>query len=86
MQSWLPKARGAPAIAKGRVPCQGPKAKSDIANFAVRIFLHDMGLAYDEERGLEPYKKGPHFQGVQDFFQGRCCYCGREFDARLTGR
>jgi hypothetical protein len=58
-----------------------PKARSDIANFAVRIFLHEMGVAYDQERGLDPYKKPKHFKEVQDFFGGRCCYCGVEFTA-----
>jgi HNH endonuclease len=56
-----------------------PRGRPDIANTAVRIFLHEMGIAYDEERGREPYKKTKHFQTIQTFFSGRCCYCGIDF-------
>jgi hypothetical protein len=56
-----------------------PRGRPDIANTAVRIFLHEMGIAYDEERGKEPYKKAKHFGEVQDFFGGRCCYCAADF-------
>jgi hypothetical protein len=56
-----------------------PRGRPDIANTSVRIFLHEMGVAYDEERGKEPYKKPKHFQQVQDFFGNPCCYCGVEF-------
>lgn len=38
-----------------------------------------MGVAYDEERGREPYKKQKHFATVKEFFDERCCYCGVEF-------
>ena len=56
-----------------------PRARSDIANTATRIFLQEMGAAYDEERNREPWKKGRHFQEIRDFFGNRCCYCGAEF-------
>lgn len=55
------------------------RGRSDIANTAVRIFLHEIGVAYDEERGREPYKKSRDFPAVQAFFGGRCCYCGADF-------
>src|SRR5436190_14253923 len=38
-----------------------------------------MGTAYDEERHLQPYKGGRHFDEIKDFFGERCCYCGVEF-------
>ena len=38
-----------------------------------------MGVAYDQERGREPYKKSKHFKEVLEFFGERCCYCGTEF-------
>jgi hypothetical protein len=60
-----------------------PRGRADIANTAVRIFLHDMGVAYDEERGREPYRKARHFATVQEFFGNRCCYCGVEFSAAV---
>ena len=47
---------------------------------AVRIFLQDMGRAYDEERGLAPYNGRKHFSTIKDFFLDRCCYCGVGFD------
>lgn len=53
-----------------------PKARSDIANTAVRIFLQDFGVTYDEVRGLPRYVKSKHFQEVKEFFGGRCSYCG----------
>jgi hypothetical protein len=56
-----------------------PRGRPDIANTALRIFLQEMGVAYDEERGREPYKRAKHFAEVQAFFGGRCCYCGVEF-------
>ncbi len=56
------------------------KAKSDIANTAVRIFLQDFGVAYDEARGFPRYVKSKHFQEIRDFFGDRCCYCGTSFD------
>jgi len=56
-----------------------PRSRADIANTAVRIFLHEVGVAYDEENGREPYKKSKHFKTVQEFFGERCCYCGIPF-------
>lgn len=55
------------------------KARPDIANTAVRIFLQDFGAAYDEMRGLPRYVKAKHFAEVRQFFGERCCYCGVEF-------
>jgi hypothetical protein len=40
------------------------RAKSDIANMAIRIFLQDMGRAYDDERDLPPYN-GRQLSGRQ---------------------
>jgi hypothetical protein len=56
-----------------------PRGRPDIANTALRIFLQEMGAAYDEERGLTPYKGGKHFDEVKAFFGGECCYCGVGF-------
>lgn len=56
-----------------------PRGRPDIANTALRIFLQEMGAAYDEERNRPLYKGGKHFDEVKDFFGGRCCYCGIEF-------
>jgi 5-methylcytosine-specific restriction endonuclease McrA len=57
------------------------KARSDIANTAVRIFLQDFGSEYDEARGLEPYKKSAHLATIAEFFGDECCYCGKAFEA-----
>jgi 5-methylcytosine-specific restriction endonuclease McrA len=57
------------------------KAKSDIANTAVRIFLQDFGAAYDEARALPRYVKSKHFNEIKAFFGGRCCYCGMDLGA-----
>jgi hypothetical protein len=54
------------------------RGRADIANTALRIFLQEMGKAYDEERGLQPYNKAKHFQTVREFFEDRCCYCGTD--------
>jgi hypothetical protein len=54
------------------------RAKSDIANTALRIFLQEMGVAYDVERGLKPYssaRPAKDFTVVRAFFGDRCCYC-----------
>lgn len=59
------------------------RARSDIANTALRIFLQEMGSAYDEERGLKVYDGKKHFPEVRKFFGERCCYCG---DKLVTGR
>src|SRR4051794_9638062 len=58
-----------------------PRTRADIANSALRIFLHDMGVAYDEARGLEPFKKTKHFPQVREFFGDRCCYCAKPFSS-----
>jgi HNH endonuclease len=57
------------------------RGRPDIANTALRIFLQEMGAAYDEERGLPPYKGGRQFDEIKRFFGERCCYCGIEFGA-----
>src|SRR5256714_4262867 len=53
-----------------------PRGRADIANTALRIFLQEMGAAYDEERGLPRYESRKHFADVRAFFDERCCYCG----------
>lgn len=59
-----------------------PRGRADIANTALRIFLQEMGAAYDQERGFEVYNGSKHFGEIRDFFRQRCCYCG---DDLLTG-
>jgi len=56
-----------------------PRGRADIANTALRIFLQEIGAAYDAQRGLQPYKKAKHFEQIKAFFDGRCCYCGTTF-------
>ena len=56
-----------------------PRGRPDIANTALRIFLQEMGAAYDVERERSPYKGGKHFDEIKRFFDDRCCYCGVEF-------
>jgi hypothetical protein len=51
------------------------RAQADIANTALRIFLQQMGVAYDEERGLKPYDTKVFIE-VRAFFVEQCCYCG----------
>ena len=58
-----------------------PRGRPDIANTALRIFLQEMGAAYDEERGLAPYKGAKDFAQIKEFFGGRCCYCNADFAA-----
>jgi hypothetical protein len=60
-----------------------PRGRADLANTALRIFLQEMGAAYDEERGLKPYGGRKDFPEVRAFFDDRCCYCG---DALVAGR
>jgi hypothetical protein len=57
------------------------KAKSDIANTAVRIFLQDFGAEYDAVRELPKYVKAKHLPEIVEFFDNRCCYCGVGFGA-----
>lgn len=54
------------------------RGRADIANTALRIFLQEMGEAYDVKRGLKPYDGKKHFLEVRRFFSERCCYCGTE--------
>lgn len=56
-----------------------PKAKSDIANTAVRIFLQDFGAEYDVMREFPKYQKAKHLPEIAEFFGNRCCYCGTGF-------
>ena len=51
------------------------RGRADIANTALRIFLQQMGAAYDTERGFAPYGT-KDFAEVRAFFGERCCYCG----------
>jgi 5-methylcytosine-specific restriction endonuclease McrA len=60
-----------------------PRGRPDIANTALRIFLQEMGAAYDEERGRTPYRGGKHFEEIKQFFGGRCCYCNTEFSTAV---
>ena len=52
------------------------RGRPDIANTALRIFLQEIGAAYDEERGLTPYGGAKDLATIRDFFGERCCYCG----------
>jgi hypothetical protein len=60
-----------------------PRGRPDIANTALRIFLQEMGAAYDEERGRLPYRGSKHFSEVKAFFGNECCYCGIPFDGSV---
>ena len=62
------------------------RTQADIANTAVRVFLQQMGAAYDEERGLPPYAGGKHFLSIREFFGERCCYCGDELMSNRTAQ
>ncbi|MFL5842810.1 MAG: hypothetical protein ACJ77Z_20375 [Thermoleophilaceae bacterium] len=53
-----------------------PRGRADIANTALRIFLQDMGAAYDQERGLEPYNGTKHFPEVPAFFGSAAATAG----------
>ena len=59
------------------------RGRADIANTALRIFLQEMGEAYDEQRGLTPYDGSKDFPEVRSFFDDKCCYCGGDL---VTGR
>ncbi len=55
------------------------KGKSDISNFAIRVFLQKVGSAYDVSRGREPFKPTTQqWKEVTSFFQNKCCYCLKE--------
>lgn len=52
------------------------KGKSDISNSAIRMFLQKVGEAYDQYRGLQPFKPTTtQWAEVLDFFDSQCCYC-----------
>ena len=59
------------------------RGRADLANTALRIFLQEMGEAYDEQRGRTPYRGDKDFQEVKTFFEDKCCYCGVEFSATV---
>lgn len=54
------------------------KGPADIGNTVVRLFLQDLGRAYDLERGLPAYADRRDFPTIKAFFENRCCYCGKE--------
>lgn len=54
------------------------RGPSDIGNTAVRLFLQDLGKAYDKERDLQPYTDKRDFPTVRQFFGDLCCYCGSD--------
>ena len=58
-----------------------PRGRADIANTALRIFLQEMGEAYDKRRGFVPYDGRKDFNTVRAFFGERCCYCGGELQS-----
>lgn len=60
-------------------PLYMPRTRADLSNTALRIFLQEMGAAYDEERSLTPYSDSKNFRDVREFFDERCCYCGAVF-------
>jgi hypothetical protein len=55
------------------------RGRPDIANIALRIFLQEIGAAYDQERGFAPYGGAKDLATIKSFFGDRCCYCGTEF-------
>ncbi len=59
------------------------KGISDISNFAVRMFLQEMGKYHDMAKGLPAYSK-KHFPEVLKFFNHECCFCGNATN-KLTG-
>jgi hypothetical protein len=63
------------------------RGRPDIANTALRIFLQEMGAAYDVERGLPPYKGTKDDAAkIRDFFGNRCCYCDTELAPGLVAQ
>ncbi len=62
------------------------RGKADIANTALRIFLQEMGAAYDEECGLTPYNGSRDFKIVREFFGERCCYCDADLSQAVQRR
>jgi hypothetical protein len=63
-----------------------PRGRADIANTSLRIFLQEMGGAYDVARGLAVYNGSRDFASVREFFGERCCYCGDSLEARRTAQ
>ena len=59
------------------------KGISDVSNFAVRIFLQEMGKFHDQAKGFPAYSK-KHFPEVKEFFSNECCFCG-DSKSKLTG-
>jgi hypothetical protein len=59
------------------------KGISDVSNFAVRIFLQEMGKFHDQAKGFPVYSK-KHFSEVKEFFGNECCFCG-DSESKLTG-
>jgi len=52
------------------------KGKADISNSAIRMFLQKVGEAYDQYRGLQPFKPTTsQWTEVLEFFDLKCCYC-----------
>jgi hypothetical protein len=45
-----------------------PRARADSANTALRIFLQELGAAYDEERGRNRWRGAKDFAEVKEFF------------------
>jgi 5-methylcytosine-specific restriction endonuclease McrA len=67
-------------VAASRYVSRVARGRADIANTALRIFLQELGAAYDEERGLTPYR-AKDFSSIKAFFGNQCCYCGVELTA-----
>jgi hypothetical protein len=63
-----------------------PRGRADIANTALRIFLQEMGAAYDDERGFDRYQGAKHFSQIRSFFGDRCCYCGSDLAPGRTAQ
>lgn len=58
------------------------RSKSDISNSAIRIFLQKAGQFYDKERRLEKFvPTKSQKEELIEYFNGRCCYCGRGISA-----
>jgi 5-methylcytosine-specific restriction endonuclease McrA len=62
------------------------RGRPDIANTALRIFLQEVGAAYDQERGLKPYGGAKDFATVKQFFGGRCCYCDDDLTSTTSAQ
>ena len=62
------------------------RGRADIANTALRIFLQQMGQAYDLQRGFKPYDGKADFAEVRTFFAQQCCYCGSDLESGRTAQ